>query len=92
VHLVRNSLNFVSWKERKEVAADLRLVCAAATAEAAEMALDDFAKKVDKTYPQIAKSCDNWAREIPFLPTRQKSGGISTPPMRLRVSISACVN
>ena len=67
VHLVRNSLNFVSWKERKEVAADLRLVYTAATAEAAEMALDDFAKKWDKTYPQITKSWrHNWARVIPF--------------------------
>ena len=67
VHLVRNSLNFVSWKERKEVAADLGLVYTAATVEAAEMALDDFAKKWDKTYPQIAKSWrHNWARVIPF--------------------------
>jgi putative transposase len=67
VHLVRNSLNFVSWKERKEVAANLRLIYTAATAEAAGMALDDFAQKWDKTYPQIAKSWRaNWARVIPF--------------------------
>ena len=67
VHLVRNSLNFVSWKERKQVAAELRLIYTAATVEAAEIALDDFAKKWDKTYPQIAKSWqNNWARVIPF--------------------------
>ena len=43
VHMVRNSLNFVSWKERKEVAADLRKIYTSATAEAASAALDQFA-------------------------------------------------
>lgn len=67
VHLVRNSLNFVIWKERKEVAKDLRLIYTAATADAAEIALNAFAQKWDKTYPQIAKSWkNNWARVIPF--------------------------
>ncbi|TLS65255.1 IS256 family transposase, partial [Mariprofundus erugo] len=37
VHMVRYSLNFVSWKMRKEVAADLRAIYAAATAEEAEL-------------------------------------------------------
>ena len=67
VHMVRNSLNFVSWKERKQVAADLRNIYTAATAEEAGTALDAFGLKWDQQYPQIAKSWRaNWARVIPF--------------------------
>ena len=67
VHLVRNSLNFVSWKQRKEVAADLRTIYTAATADDAAIALDALALKWDATYPQIAKSWrHHWARVIPF--------------------------
>ncbi len=39
VHMVRNSLNYVGWNKRKEVAADLRLVYSATTIDAAEQAL-----------------------------------------------------
>ena len=68
VHLVRNSLNFVSWKQRKEVAADLRTIYPAATPDDATLALDAFALKWDAAYPQIAKSWRNhWARVIPYL-------------------------
>lgn len=67
VHLVRNSLNFVSWKQRKAVACDLRAIYTAATADAAAAALDQFAERWDHQYPQIAKSWRaNWARIIPF--------------------------
>lgn len=67
VHLVRHSLNFVSWKQRKEVAADLRNIYTAATVEEAHAALDAFALTWDAAYPQIAKSWRaNWARVIPF--------------------------
>jgi putative transposase len=67
VHLVRNSLNFVSWKQRKEVAADLRPIHTAATVEEANTALDAFTAKWDQAYPQITKSWHhNWARVIPF--------------------------
>jgi transposase-like protein len=65
--MVRNSLNFVSWKECKEVAADLRVVYTAATVEQASAALDAFALRWDPHYPQIAKSWrNNWARVIPL--------------------------
>lgn len=47
VHLVRHSLNFVSYKQRREVAADLRPIYAAATAEQAEIELNAFAAKWD---------------------------------------------
>jgi putative transposase len=67
VHLVRNSLKFVSRKQRKEVAADLRPIYGAATAEEAAVALDSFALIWDQQYLQIARSWHhNWVRVIAF--------------------------
>jgi putative transposase len=67
VHLVRHSLNYVGWKQRKEVAADLRLIYTAATADAAEQKLVEFAAKWDEKFPMITKSWrTNWPRVIPF--------------------------
>lgn len=67
VHLVRHSLTYVSWKQRKAVAADLRAVYTAATVDEATVALDAFALKWDAAYPQIAKSWRNhWTHVIPF--------------------------
>jgi len=47
VHLVRASLGYVSWKQRKAVASDLRLVYQSATAYDADLQMDTFAKKWD---------------------------------------------
>ncbi len=67
VHMVRNSLRFVSWKQRKEVAADLRLIYQSATAEQAEMELTQFEAKWDNTHPTISMSWRrNWAQVTPF--------------------------
>ena len=67
VHMVRNSLRFVSWKQRKEVAADLKTIYQSATAEQAEMELTAFEAKWDKTHPTISMSWRrNWAQIIPF--------------------------
>jgi putative transposase len=67
VHLVRNSLSYVSYKDRKAVAADLRAVYTAPTATEAEQALVDFAERWDKQYPTISKSwMTHWNRVIPF--------------------------
>ncbi len=67
VHMVRNSLRFVSWKQRKEVAADLKLIYQSATAEQAEMELTAFEAKWDKTHLTISMSWRrNWAQIIPF--------------------------
>jgi putative transposase len=67
VHLVRHSLNYVGWKERKTVAADLKLIYGAATETEAEQQLEEFARKWDAKFPTIAKSWrSNWARVIPF--------------------------
>ena len=67
VHMVRNSLNFVSWKTRKEVAADLRLIYQSATVEDAEQQLSAFEAKWDSQHPPIAQIWRrNWSRVIPF--------------------------
>jgi putative transposase len=67
VHLVRHSLNYVGWKERKAVAADLKLIYGAATETEAEQQLEAFARKWDAKFPTIAKSWrSKWARVIPF--------------------------
>lgn len=67
VHMIRHSLKYVSWKQRKEVAADLKAVYQAKTEEEAELALEEFAEKWDKQYPLISKSWrKNWEQITPF--------------------------
>ena len=67
VHQLRASLNYVSWKQRKSVAADLRPVYRASTAEEAEQRLEEFAVKWDGTYPTISQMWRrNWERLTPF--------------------------
>jgi putative transposase len=67
VHMVRHSLNFVGWKLRKTVAADLRAIYTAATAEEAEIRLAEFDAKWGAEYPPIVQSWQrNWARIVPF--------------------------
>ena len=56
VHLMRFSLAYVSFKERKAVAADLKVIYRAATAAEAENKLVEFAEKWDARYPSISKS------------------------------------
>jgi putative transposase len=67
VHMVRHSLNYVSWKRRKEVAADLKRIYQSATAEEAELRLCEFETRWDREYPPISQSWRrNWNRLIPF--------------------------
>jgi putative transposase len=67
VHLVRASLNYVSWKQRRRVAADLRRIYTAATVQEAEMELDSFAAQWNATHPAISQIWRrNWAQVIPF--------------------------
>ncbi len=67
VHMVRNSLRYVPWKNRKAVARDLKKIYSAATAEAAEQALCAFEEKWSEQYPMAAKSWrDRWENVIPF--------------------------
>ncbi|MDX8390209.1 MAG: IS256 family transposase [Mariprofundaceae bacterium] len=55
VHMVRNSLRFVSWKERKEVAADLRKIYRSISVEEAEQELNAFAARWDDKFPTISQ-------------------------------------
>ena len=67
VHLVRYSLAFVSFKDRKEVATDLKTIYQAATEKEAEARLEEFAAQWDVQYPLIAKSWrNNWAHLVPM--------------------------
>lgn len=67
VHLLRHSLSYVSYKERKEVAADLKLIYRAATLEEAENHLLEFVEKWEIRYPVVARSWQsNWARVVPM--------------------------
>jgi putative transposase len=68
VHMIRNSLRYVLWKERKQVARELKPVYTADTEDAAEQALTEFEEKWNDKYPMIGKSWrNNWERVIPFL-------------------------
>jgi len=62
VHMVRNSIKFVPWKDYKAVTQDLKQIYQSATEEEALLALDKFAERWDDKYPQISKSWRNhWA-------------------------------
>jgi putative transposase len=64
---LRNSLNYVGWKNRKEVATDLKRIYHSATAEEAELRLGEFEVKWDADYLPIGQSWRrNWARLTPF--------------------------
>jgi putative transposase len=66
-HMVRASLNYVSWKERRPVARDLKLIYRAASLEEAERQLADFAQQWDKRYPSISALWRrNWPDVIPL--------------------------
>ncbi len=64
---VRHSLNYVSWKQRKKVACELRPIYTAPTAEEAARRLDEFAACWDATHPTISQVWRrNWERITPF--------------------------
>jgi putative transposase len=66
VHLMRASLNYVTWQDRKKVVGDLKPIYRAATADEAERQLHEFEAKWPK-YPAITRLWrDQWERVIPF--------------------------
>ena len=78
VHLVRRSLAYVGWRERKEVAAALRQIYRAETVAAAEAALATFKASADgRRYPQIAPI---WERAWPYV-----TGAFAYPPAVRRI-------
>ena len=67
VHMTRNSLKYVSYKDRKAVATDLKKIYGANTESEAEQALVEFGEFWDKQYPTISKSwLSHWEQVIPF--------------------------
>ncbi|WP_416392827.1 IS256 family transposase, partial [Burkholderia sp. LFS061] len=68
VHLIRNSLEYASYKDRKALAAALRPIYAAASEEAARQALQDFADGPwGEKYPTIVQSWQRaWEHVVPF--------------------------
>jgi putative transposase len=95
VHMVRASLNYVSWKERRPVARDLKLIYRAASLEEAERQLADFARQWDQRYPSISALWRrNWLGVIPlfqFPPEIRKiihtTNAIESVNLRLRKAI-----
>lgn len=68
VHMIRNSTKFVSYKDLKAVAADLKQIYTAVNEDLASSALLEFAEKWDKKYPMISASWTrHWQEIIPFL-------------------------
>ncbi len=59
VHMVRNSVRYVPWKDYKAVTADLKRIYRAINEEQALLALDQFAVRWDDKYPQISRSWRN---------------------------------
>jgi len=67
VHPIRNSLRFTSYKDRKQLVKDLRMIYTAATEEAAQAGLEMFAGIWDSRYPQISQSWRAaWEQVIPY--------------------------
>ena len=68
VHMIRSSLRYVPWNERKHLVDDLRTLYGAATQLDAELALEAFEKKWSKRYPSVTKQWRNrWEEVVPFL-------------------------
>jgi len=62
VHMVRNSVKFVPWKDYKPVTTDLKRIYQSVTEEEALLALDQFSQRWDDRYPQISRSWRaNWS-------------------------------
>ena len=67
VHLIRSSLAFVSWKDRKRIRPDIKAIYRAETAETAAAKLDEFEAKWGERYPAIAPSWRRaWEQVVPM--------------------------
>jgi putative transposase len=68
VHVIRNAMRFVSYKDRKKVATSMRAIYTAATVDAAELALKDFDTAFGAQYPGAIDVWHNaWPEFVPFL-------------------------
>jgi putative transposase len=81
VHLLRGSLEFVSWKDRKAVAAALTDISRAIDAEAAKAALEAFEDSDWGRRPSARSGAAPGTRSCHSMPSPPRSGASSTPPM-----------
>ena len=86
VHMVRNSLRFVSWKERKAIAKALKPIYRAATVEQAEMALDAF----EETWASSAPGGRTGSASRPSSTSPLRFEGLSTQPTPSSPSTANC--
>ena len=86
VHLIRASMRFVSYGDRKKVAAALKPIYTAPSQEAAWQALTDFSESdLGVKYPQTAATWERaWERFIPFLDFPPMLRRVISPPLRGR--------
>lgn len=82
VHLIRSSMRFVAYGDRKQMAAALRHIYTVPTIDAAEIALQEFAASTwGRKYPTAVRAWESaWERFIPFLAFPPRSAKSSTPP------------
>ena len=67
VHLIRNSLKYVPYKDMKAVAADMKTIYQAPTIDAAEQALEAFSDKWDPNYPMVSRCWySHWENVVPI--------------------------
>jgi transposase-like protein len=67
VHLIRNSLSFVTWKDRKAILPSIKAIYHAGNADAALQQLEDFEAEWGKRYPAIGQAWRrSWQHVIPF--------------------------
>jgi putative transposase len=68
VHVIRNAMRFVSYKDRKKVASSMRAIYSAPTVEGAELALKEFDQQFGQQYPGAVDVWRNaWPEFVPFL-------------------------
>lgn len=68
VHQVRSSLRFVPYRDRRQVAGDLKKIYTATDRDAAEAELERFAERWDARYPMISAAwIEHWEHIVPFL-------------------------
>lgn len=92
VHLIRNSLDYAGWKDRKALAAAIRPIYTAPSAEAAEAALDAFeASPWGERFPTVVAAWRRaWVNVIPFFAFPLRCDGSSTPRTPSRACMRGC--
>jgi transposase-like protein len=79
--VIRNAMRFISYGDRKKVAAGMRTIYTAPTLEAAELALKEFDKEFGSQYPAAVEVWRHaWAEFMPFWTTHPNYAGSCTRP------------